>query len=60
MNLAPFVVHISSSGGAAMSKALDIVRRAAYAPTRVKVLFSSWELLAVQCTRVPVRVNVGF
>ena len=35
VNLAPFVVHISSSGGAAMSKALDIVRRAAYTPTIV-------------------------
>ena len=36
MNLAPFVVHTWSSGGAAMSKAVSIVRNADYAATRVK------------------------
>ena len=37
VNLAPFVVHTSSSGGAAMSKAVSIVRNADRATTRVKV-----------------------
>ena len=35
MNLAPFVVHTWSSGGAAMSKAVSIVRNADNAATRV-------------------------
>ena len=38
MNLAPFVMHISSSGGAARSKELNIVRNADWTGTRVKVL----------------------
>ena len=37
MNFAPFVMHISSSGGAARSKELNIVRNADWTGTRVKV-----------------------